>query len=118
MFMGSAMPSVFDSLRNWAKRTTTSFAELCSVSSQPPDTQIDDDGLIYRLKHWPDLPADRRTAKVFRALSVMSHRPVNRRWFATHSNLPAVEVDQLLAHLVGQDAVEIIDGSKYLPGPT
>lgn len=117
MFTGSAKPSVYDTFRNWAKRTTTSFAELCFVSSQRGDMENEGDGLIYRLKHWPDLPAHRRTANVFRALSVMSHRPVNRRWFATHSKLPAVEVDELLQHLIGEDAVEVIDGSKYLPGP-
>ena len=100
---------------SWAKRTTTSFAELCFVSSERSESPDEDDGLIYRLKHWPDLPSDRRTANVLRALSVMSQRPVNRRWFATHSKLQAREVDQLLAHLVREDAVEVIDGSKYLP---
>jgi hypothetical protein len=108
------MPKVYDSFFNWAKRTSTSFAELCFVSSTRGDSQLDGDSMIYRLKHWPELPADRRTANVFRALSVMSHRPVNRRWFVTHSKLPANEVDQLLQHLIGEDAVEVIDGSKYL----
>jgi hypothetical protein len=108
------MPRVYDSFFNWAKRTKTSFAELCFVSSTRGDSEIDGDSLIYRLKHWPELPATRRTANVFRALSVMSHRPVNRRWFATHSKLPAREVDQLLADLIGEDAVEVIDGSKYV----
>jgi hypothetical protein len=111
------MPRVYDGFFNWAKRTKTSFAELCFVPSMRGDSEIDGDSLIYRLKHWPDLPADRRTANVFRALSVMSHRPVNRRWFATHSKLPAGEIDQLLQHLIREDALEVIDGSKYLRDP-
>jgi len=111
------MQRVYDSFFSWAKRTTTSFAELCSVSSTRVEVDSEGDSLIYRLKHWPDLPAERRTANIFRALSVMSHRPVNRRWFATQSKLPASEVDQLLQHLIGEDAVEIIDGSKYLRDP-
>jgi hypothetical protein len=111
------MQRVYDSFFSWAKRTTTSFAELCSVSPARVEVDSEGDSLIYRLKHWPELPAERRTANVFRALSVMSHRPVNRRWFATHSKLPATEVDQLLQHLIGEDAVEIIDGSKYLREP-
>jgi hypothetical protein len=118
MFLGTVMPSVYDSLYNWAKKTSTSFAELCLASPERPEMENDSDGLIYRLKHWPELPAERRTANVFRALSVMSSRPVNRRWFAAHSKLPATEVDQLLADLIGEDAVEVIDGSKYLPDPT
>ena len=110
------MPRVFDNVRSWAKRTTSSFAELCFVSSRT-GLENGGDALIYRLKHWPDLPVHRRTANVFRALSVMSHRPVNRRWFATHSKLDAREVDQLLQHLIDEDAVEVVDGSKYLPDP-
>ena len=112
------MTSVYDTICNWAKRTTTSFAELRSVSSQRRGSNNDGGGLIYRLKHWPDLPADRRTANVFRALSVMSHRPVNRRWFVTHSKLQAREVDQLLQYLIGEDAIEVVDGSKYLRDTT
>jgi hypothetical protein len=111
---GIAMSSVYDTFFSWAKRTTTSFAELCSVSSIRPEAEGEDDSLIYRLKHWPELPSHRRTANVLRALSVMSHRPVNRRWFAAHSKLPAAEVDQLLKHLIGEDALEVIDGSKYV----
>jgi hypothetical protein len=109
------MSSVYDSIFNWAKKKGTSFAQLCLLPSERCDAADDAGGLIYRLKHWPELPADRRTANVFRALSVMSHRPVNHRWFATHSKLPASEVDQLLEHLIGEDAIEVIDGSKYLP---
>jgi hypothetical protein len=108
------MSTVYDSFFNWAKKTTTSFAELRLVSSTRKVVNTDGDGLIYRLKHWPELPDARRTADVFRALSVMSHRPVNRRWFVTHSKLHAREVDQLLAHLIRVDAVEVIDGAKYL----
>ena len=107
------MSTVYDSFFSWAKRTTTSFAELRLVSSTPKESESADDTLIYRLKQWPELPPDRRTANVYRALSVMSHRPVNRQWFATNSKLRAKEVDQLLADLVREDAVEVIDGSKY-----
>jgi hypothetical protein len=113
--MGIAMATVYGGFFNWARRTTTSFAELCFVSSERSESPEEGDSLIYRLKHWPELPADKRTANVFRALSVMSHRPVNRRWFITHSKLHPREVDQLLDYLAGEGAVEIIDGSKYLP---
>jgi hypothetical protein len=118
MFFKSVMPGFYDSLCNWAKRTTTSFAELCAAPSERADIESDTDGLIYRLKHWPELPAERRTANIFRVLSVMSQRPVNRRWFVTHSKLDAADVDRLLAHLIGEDAIEVIDGSKYLPDAT
>jgi hypothetical protein len=112
--MGIAMTTVYDGFFSWAKRTTTSFAELCFVSSERSECLEEGDSLIYRLKHWPELPPERCTANVYRALSVMSHRPVNRRWFAIHSKLPAREVDQLLKDLIGEDAIEVIDGSKYL----
>jgi hypothetical protein len=111
------MPSVYDTIYNWARKTTTSFAELRFVSSERDDMENEGDGLIYRLKHWPELPASSRTADVFRALSVMSNRPVNRHWILTHSKLHADQVDRLLERLVAEDAVEVIDGSKYRAGP-
>jgi len=107
------MPSVYDTLYHWAKRTTTSFAELRFVSSERNVMEHDTGGLIYRLKHWPDLPSQARTADVLRALSVMSNRPVNRRWILANSKLNAREVDRLLERLIEQDAVEVIDGSKF-----
>lgn len=108
------MPSVYDTLYKWARKTTTSFAELRFVSSQYEDDVVNvGDGLIYRLKQWPDLPRNSRTADVFRALSVMSHRPVNRRWILSNSKLRAEQVDLLLQRLVAEDAVEVIDGSKF-----
>src|SRR5687767_6698491 len=109
------MPSVYDTLYNWARKTTTSFAELRFLPSERGDVEPGGSGLIYKLKHWPELPAGSKTADVFRALSVMSHRPVNRRWLLTHSKLQAHQVDKLLQRLVDEDAVEVIDGSKYGP---
>jgi len=107
------MPSVYDTLYRWARRATSSFAELRFVPSERQATAPDDDGLIYRLKHWPELPSHARTADVLRALSVMSNRPVNRHWLLANSKLQAQEVDRLLARLVAQDAVEVIDGARY-----
>lgn len=110
------MPSVYDTLFNWAKRTTTSFAELRFVASQRDMMDSESDGLIYRLKHWPELSSFDRTADVFRALSVMSNRPINRRWILANSKLRAEQVDELLQRLVAEGAVEVIDGSKFAPG--
>jgi hypothetical protein len=110
------MRSVYDTLYQWARRTTTSFAELRFVSSERNDLAPEGSGLIYRLKHWPELPTQVRTADVLRALSVMSNRPVNRHWILANSKLQAQEVDRLLARLVEQDAVEVIDGSKFSGG--
>jgi hypothetical protein len=113
MLLGTEMASVYDVLSSWAKWTTSSFAELRFVSSERDEMEDPGAGLIYRLKQWPDLSDEHRTADVFRALSVMSSRPVNRHWILTHSKLKLAQVDELLAHLVGVDAVEVIDGSKY-----
>lgn len=109
------MPSVYDTLYNWARKTTTSFAELRFVASQRDDSQHDADGLIYRLRHWPDLPSSIKTAGVLRTLSVMSSRPVNRHWILSQSRLRPDQVDRLLQRLVDDEAVEVIDASKYRP---
>ena len=108
------MPSVYDTLYSWARKGTTSFAELRFVVSERPVEQ-EGDGLVYRLRQWPELPTASRTADVFRALSVMSNRPVNRHWLLTHSKLPARQVDRLLQRLVDDGDVEVIDTSKYGP---
>lgn len=107
------MSAVYDTICNWARKTTTSFVELRSVLSERDETEEQDGGLIYRLKHWPELPAASRTADVFRALSVMSNRPVNRHWILTHSRLQAQQVDRLLQRLVDDDCVDVIDSGKY-----
>jgi hypothetical protein len=111
--MDWAMASVYDTLCNWTRRKTTSFVELRFGMSERPEPVAQTDCLIYRLKHWPDLPSASRTADVLRTLSVMSHRPVNRHWMLTHSKLGNQGVDRLLARLVRQDAVEAIDPSNW-----
>jgi hypothetical protein len=107
----------YETVYQWARKTTTSFAELRFVSSERNDMEDDLNGLIYRLKHWPELPANSRTADVFRALSMMSNRPVNRHWILANSKMRADEVDRLLQRLIDEDAVEVIDGSKFPPAP-
>lgn len=104
---------VYEMIYNWARKTSTSFAELRFAASGRDDSESDVDGMIYRLKQWPDLPTRTRTADVLRALSMMSTRPVNRHWLLTHSKLQAHQVDQLLERLVAQGAVEVVDGAKY-----
>jgi hypothetical protein len=54
-----------------------------------------------------------RTANVYRSLSVMSHRPVNRAWLLAHAGLQATQLDRLLRRLQNQEAVEVIDAAQY-----
>jgi hypothetical protein len=110
------MPSVYGTLYNWARKTSTSIGQLRFVPSQRDDMENHGHGLIYRLKYWPELPGPDRTADVFRALSVMSTRPINRHWILAHSKLRAEQVDKLLQRLVEEGAVEVIDGSKFAAG--
>jgi hypothetical protein len=110
------MARVYETLALWARKTT-SFAELLVTrgertdESQPPQPGE----LIYRLKHWPDLPERLKTADVLRTLSVMSNRPVNRRWILAHSRLKGEQVDDLLQRLTNEDAVSVIDTTGFRP---
>jgi hypothetical protein len=110
------MPTVYNTLCSWARRTTTSFAELRFVASGHDEDQPLT-GPIYRLRHWPDLPCHHRTADVYRALSVMSSRPVNRHWILSHSRLHTEQLDSLLHRLVREGAVEAIDMAKFQESP-
>jgi hypothetical protein len=70
--------------------------------------------LVYRLRQWPEhLPDPLRTADVLRALSVMSHRPVNREWIVRNSKLKPATLDQLLELLVLHGDVDVVDTSKF-----
>jgi hypothetical protein len=110
------MASVYDTLYNWARRTTSSFGDMKFLPSQRGiELDTDDDGMIYKLRHWPDLSGAPRTAPVLRALSVMSHRPVNRRWIIATSKLNAAEVDRLLQRLIDEGAVVVVDKTKFVP---
>jgi hypothetical protein len=107
--------SFFDSLRELARRTSTTAGELSTVAPlrEEPAQQR---GLVYRLRQWPDLPDRMRTADVLRALSVMSNRPVNREWLLRRVKLKARAVDELLAMLVTHGHVEVVDTSKFRAG--
>lgn len=113
------MSVVTATFATWARRTRSSFAPLAWLPSRPapqPDPvpeALPQDGLVYRLKRWPDLPSPARTADVLRLLSVMSHRPVNRRWMLSYSRLDAAHVDALLRRLVDRGEVEVIDPSAF-----
>jgi hypothetical protein len=111
------MPSVFDALSDWARRTTTSFAELLVFNDPHEPETASDDGLIYRLKHWPDLAEASKTADIYRTLSMMSHRPVNRRWILSTSRMSPAQVDALLRRLVADGAVEVTDTSAFAAQP-
>jgi hypothetical protein len=73
--------------------------------------------LIFRLRQWPDLPSQYKTAAVYRALSMMSTRPVNRRWLLANSGLPGPAADRLIKLLIQDGALETIDPNA-LPADT
>lgn len=98
---------------HWARRSKTPFGVLSWLPSSPPEPQPVDDGLVYRLKHWPSLPSAVRTADVFRLLSVMSHRAINRRWMLAHTRLDPAQLDVLLRRLVARGEVHVIDTRAF-----
>jgi hypothetical protein len=115
------MPGSLDSLAAWARRTTTSFTELLSsgfgredMAPEEPEPAAPGEP-IYRLKQWPRLSSALKTADVFRTLSVMSNRPVNRRWILSSSKMRPEQVDSLIARLIEQGAVEVIDTARFAP---
>ena len=71
------------------------------------------DTLIYRLRHWPDLPDSLHRADVLRTLSVMSSRPVNRAWMLRSSKLPAETIDHLLQLLATRGDLEVVNTSGF-----
>ena len=108
------MPNFADRVFHWARQF------FITLSDPFPATEVlangsGEDQLIYRLRRWPKLPSSSMTTDVTRALSVMSTRPVNRRWLLDNINLTTHEVDKMLRRLVEQEAVEVTDAGKYHP---
>jgi hypothetical protein len=69
--------------------------------------------LIFRLKAWPQLPEDGRTAEIYRLLSVMSSQPVNRQWLLARCRMAPHQLDELLLQLMADGALEVIDPGRY-----
>jgi hypothetical protein len=69
--------------------------------------------LIYRMKAWPQLPQADRTAEVYRMLSVMSSRPVNRQWLLSQTRLQPRQLEELLLHLIAAGSIEVIDPARF-----
>ena len=109
------MPSVVVRICAWIRLTAAFFdTARRRIGRAAPSVPIGDE-LIYRLKLWPNIPSASKTAGMYRTLSVMSSRPVNRRWILRSSGMQAHEVDLLLRRLVEQGAVDVIDARNYAP---
>jgi hypothetical protein len=107
------MPSVVDVIFRWTRKPAASSLRRRLAPMAPVDG--DNETLIYRLRYWPQIPSASKTADIYRTLSVMSNRPVNRRWILNNSSLDARAVDHFLRRLIEQDAVEVIDARRYRP---
>lgn len=112
------MSSVYRQLNLWMRKTASSFAPLLVAPDEaPPAPALADEGRVYRLRQWPALPSHWRTARIYRALSVMSQRPVNRHWLIARQGMAPSQADALLGYLVTQDAVDIVDVTAFAPAP-
>ncbi|MGE0497902.1 MAG: hypothetical protein AB7I35_10575 [Ramlibacter sp.] len=105
----------YQNLRHWVVKTSSSFAGLWvlgEAANEPGPGPVAGE-LIYRLRRWPALPSDHRTANVYRALSIMSARPVNRRWFLMSTELPEAQADALIQALIDEGDLEVIDPAQF-----
>ena len=109
---------MFQTITEWAKRTSSSFggSRPQLLESSFPDTVIAEPDLpgdlIYRLKHWPDLPCNLRTADVLRLMSLMSNRPLRRSWILDRTRMDEQRLDLLLKRLSAQKALDVLDPAR------
>ena len=66
------------------------------------------DTAAYRLRSWPELPDEYRTAPVLQAFTRMTLGPLTLGLFASKSGMPLQEANSLLEHLVRRGPVEKI----------
>lgn len=101
-------------LQRWIRKTASSFAPLLVLPEAPDDdTALAGDSRVYRLRTWPELPSRLRTARIYRVMSVMTHRPVNRRWLVLRQGIAPDQADELLAYLLTENAVEVVDTADF-----
>lgn len=101
---GAGLRERIGGLRLWWR----SAREERPAAQQPPARD-----LIYRLRAWPELADHQRNVDVYRMLSVMSSRPVNRSWVLSTTDMTEQYLDRLLADLVGDGVVEVIDPALF-----
>ncbi len=115
--------SMFQTITEWAKRTSSSFggSRPQLLESAFPETVIDEPDLpgdlIYRLKHWPELPGNLRTAEMLRLVSLMSSRPLRRSWILDRTRMDERRLDLLLKRLTAQKALDVLDPSRLPDRP-
>src|SRR6185295_17556794 len=78
-----------------------------------PGQRVPGADLIYRLKAWPEVTEPGRTAEIYRMLSVMSSRPVNRQWILTYTRMDPRRLEALLRQWVAEGAIEVIDPARF-----
>jgi len=65
-------------------------------------------GFGYRLRAWPVLPAEHRTAVIYRALSVMGERVVSVTWLARRTGFELPHAQEILDWLAREGYAEEI----------
>jgi hypothetical protein len=83
------------------------------VAPFAPGHRLRRGNLIFRLRAWPQLEESGRTAEIYRMLSVMSSRPVNREWLESRCRMAPQQLDELLQKLVAEGALEVIDPTRF-----
>ena len=97
-----------------AKRKEAPGSPFQATSPASPDQRrAPGADLIFRMKSWPQLPEDGRTAEVYRVLSVMSQQPVNRQYLLARCRLAPQQLDKLLTRLIADGALEVIDPRRF-----
>jgi hypothetical protein len=99
--------------RMFGARRKVPPSKFAAARSEIPPLRFTGDP-IFRMRSWPDLPEAGRTAEIYRMLSVMSSQPSSRRWLVEHSGIAPRRLDRLLAQLVREGAVEVIDPASFL----
>jgi hypothetical protein len=93
--------------------TLTLRGLFAAKRKEAPESRMPGGDLIFRMRSWPQLPEDGRTAEVYRILSVMSQQPVNRKWLLARCRMAPRQLDKLLMQLVADGALEVIDPARF-----
>ncbi|TFZ01352.1 hypothetical protein [Ramlibacter rhizophilus] len=103
------MNSAFDTLQLWARKACHSAGLAVRKEPAREPAALPRESVAYRLRAWPTLPPSQCNARVWRLMSTMSVRPVDRGWMLEQSRLAPEELDALIDTLRRDRVVEVIE---------
>lgn len=87
----------------------TAISSWMGLGPQKSEAVPENRVLVYRMRSWPEIRSEHRSAALLQTLTRMSIGPVTHAWFVRQVKLPRPEAEMLLNELMEHEYVECRD---------